>query len=834
MSRPSRTSIRGGRAPRAARAPARTASQIASPVAALRDALGNRAFGSFLQTKLAVGRTDDPREREADAVADQVVRPPAAGGAAMQQGAPAPAAPLDDTTASRVQSMRRQGEPLAPAIRSHFEPRLGRDLSSVRTHTGPAADETSRAVGARAYTVGSDIAFRQGAFVPHTGEGQRLLAHELTHVVQQANAPGAPATLARQTDDGWLARASRTFDEVTGKIPPDYKDRLAAAGQSAKEQGPTLAKEYIRDKTLETIGAVKGAGLQVAEAVDTVVWVGTQYQELKDAAVDTVVKAGKQRGLGPTGERAIRQAVKTGSAALLAVPGIGTIEGLARAGEGLKDVGLVDPATGQPGIASTVGTGYDLIGQVAEDLIGAPAQPEGQLFTPLERGELAGAVGTQVALSFVGAEEVKVGLAALGALSGIRGLVETVKHDRGNFYKDPAFWSSLITIVLSVIGLRQTKAAGKITQFLIKSGAILQAVPAVWQMIDHLLDPKLAADPDQQHKVLLQDTTAIVQVVKDIVLQLIHASTVKGPSHGFEETGAGTKPVVKAATGGANEPPQKALPPAAAGGGRPQQEPLVWVNTRRGKSRGVYHPEGSKWFGKTKEGFAIPQSWADDMGFRRAGTPRSRPAAPIEPRIVSGRQAESLGAGAERGPKFISATAQAESAVTTTSIPPDIQEAHAYNRLLDNGELGLQRPLGANVRGVDAITVQVEYDANGRPARAKIFLNDMTRPGVEKGSKPSHANWQAELNDALSQQRLNLGDPDLHRVIRQASADGEVYVRTVRVDLSRGIAGSVTLDAPTRLGGGGGSSSPPTFPILSPPTGTGSQDQTVDDEQETE
>ena len=78
-------------------------------------------------------------------------------------------------------------------MRAYFEPRFGRDFGDVRTHTDPVADETSRAIGARAYTFGSDIAFRASAFQPESDAGRRLLAHELTHVVQQAGGRTAVA-----------------------------------------------------------------------------------------------------------------------------------------------------------------------------------------------------------------------------------------------------------------------------------------------------------------------------------------------------------------------------------------------------------------------------------------------------------------------------------------------------------------------------------------------------------------------------------------------------------------------------------------------------------------
>jgi hypothetical protein len=81
------------------------------------------------------------------------------------------------------------GQPLSNEQRAFFEPRFGVDFSRVRIHTDGSADTAARAVGALAYTRGSDIVFREGEYRLHTYAGRQLLAHELTHVVQQGAAP---------------------------------------------------------------------------------------------------------------------------------------------------------------------------------------------------------------------------------------------------------------------------------------------------------------------------------------------------------------------------------------------------------------------------------------------------------------------------------------------------------------------------------------------------------------------------------------------------------------------------------------------------------------------
>jgi len=98
---------------------------------------------------------------------------------------------------SQISSLQSEGgEPLSESARTYFEPRFGQDFSSVRVHKGSQAAESAQAVNARAYTTGQDIVFGAGEYAPKTTEGRRLLAHELTHVVQQDRST-SPHTIRR-------------------------------------------------------------------------------------------------------------------------------------------------------------------------------------------------------------------------------------------------------------------------------------------------------------------------------------------------------------------------------------------------------------------------------------------------------------------------------------------------------------------------------------------------------------------------------------------------------------------------------------------------------------
>jgi outer membrane protein OmpA-like peptidoglycan-associated protein len=149
-----------------------------------------------IQPKLTIGAVNDPLEHQADSAADAILR----------TAEPAPVAPLGPRTATDAvpaspavhETLRSPGRPLDPEARAFMEPRFGHDFSQVRLHSDTAAAESARALNANAYTVGQDIVFGSGKLAPATKDGARLLAHELTHVVQQ----GQSAQQIQRDDKG--------------------------------------------------------------------------------------------------------------------------------------------------------------------------------------------------------------------------------------------------------------------------------------------------------------------------------------------------------------------------------------------------------------------------------------------------------------------------------------------------------------------------------------------------------------------------------------------------------------------------------------------------------
>ena len=180
---------------------------VPSVVNQQRAALRQSLRSPSLQTKLKVGEFGDEYEQEADRIADQVMRMPDAEitSATVQRkytdgddedgeeeilqaklhSSDVPE--LESTFHHKLSALTGQGSPLSSQMRAFFEPRIGHDFSGVRIHQGARAAQLARTAHARAFTHEQDVVFAPGEYAPQTQAGKHLLAHELTHVVQQSH-----------------------------------------------------------------------------------------------------------------------------------------------------------------------------------------------------------------------------------------------------------------------------------------------------------------------------------------------------------------------------------------------------------------------------------------------------------------------------------------------------------------------------------------------------------------------------------------------------------------------------------------------------------------------
>lgn len=144
------------------------------------------------QERLTVNSPDDKYEHEADRIADGISSPhehraTSRESLQIQRFSPAKGA-AGPVPASVSRALADRGSPLEPAVLHSMEDHFGHDFSAVRVHSGASAGQSAADINADAYTVGRDVVFAEGKYAPDTRQGRRLLAHELTHVVQQGEA----------------------------------------------------------------------------------------------------------------------------------------------------------------------------------------------------------------------------------------------------------------------------------------------------------------------------------------------------------------------------------------------------------------------------------------------------------------------------------------------------------------------------------------------------------------------------------------------------------------------------------------------------------------------
>lgn len=214
---------------------------------------GNRAVQRMLKSgrllaKLRIGQPNDRYEQEADRVAEQIMRMPDPG--VQRKCPPKEKCPYEEEkTKGLVQlkmdqsssgaesapdtflSSLEQGQPLDSATRAFFEPRFGVDFSNVRVHTGSQATESARVVDALAYTCGNNIVFGKDQYRPHNSSWKKLVAHELTHIIQQEGSqivsnktiqrwgPGVHERLTRDEIENYpllksLKKDAQTYDKL--------------------------------------------------------------------------------------------------------------------------------------------------------------------------------------------------------------------------------------------------------------------------------------------------------------------------------------------------------------------------------------------------------------------------------------------------------------------------------------------------------------------------------------------------------------------------------------------------------------------------------------------
>jgi uncharacterized protein DUF4157 len=247
------------------------------PISRIQRSAGNQAVQQLLrspslQPKLAISNPADIEEREADAVAQTIMRNAAASpvvspcscaegqtcdtckqaesATSVNRNAASGGPVLSGTHAQGTihEVLRSSGQPLDAPTRAFFEPRFGHDLSGVRVHSDSAANQSAREVNANAYTVGRDIVFGEGRFTPGTQEGRHLLAHELTHVVQQSGA--SSIAIQRDADQDLTDDRVRDLKEYVATHPSPYQHVIEVIRFSkAQELDDNVSADFIESQS---------------------------------------------------------------------------------------------------------------------------------------------------------------------------------------------------------------------------------------------------------------------------------------------------------------------------------------------------------------------------------------------------------------------------------------------------------------------------------------------------------------------------------------------------------------------------------------------------------
>lgn len=250
----------------------------AHPLTNLQRSIGNRAMqrlinSPHIQTKLEISSPDDKLEQEANRTAETVMRSTeeqktvpvdetVRAQPAVQASHTGVSAAASSPVASQIEGMNGRGDQLPAGVRSDFESRMGRDFSGVRVHKDSQAAESAAGINAKAYTAGKDIVFGAGSYAPETTEGKKLLAHELTHVVQQQGA----GLQVQRYEAGEHAKMGETQTELKALfVPLTYEvvkgDSLTSIGKKFKLK-PDEIKTANKDK-IKSWPASDGSGKTV-------------------------------------------------------------------------------------------------------------------------------------------------------------------------------------------------------------------------------------------------------------------------------------------------------------------------------------------------------------------------------------------------------------------------------------------------------------------------------------------------------------------------------------------------------------------------------------------
>jgi Domain of unknown function (DUF4157) len=720
------------------------------------------------------------------------------------------------------------GQPLDPATRALAETRFGEDFAGVRVHTDAAAALSARALGASAYTVGSDIAFAQGRYDPHGPGGRRLLGHELAHVVQQrrggasARAPAIERS-AREAGEGFAGGAAALEVEGASAVGLDRQQEpnapAAAAPtpvvRAANPLVPTMAEfasvrpssvasglyegdvgghhlrltqpeyEELRRKVREQLGmALRRSESRVETAAGR--YAEQQKVDAHHWIVAPIVKAlGRVKDPGPVLERYVADARAR----------IPEARKTLEAGDFVRAAELTGEAEGDAERAATMVAAY------VDQIIGTAEMT----VTVLEGVKTASEI-----VLFLCAVAATGGAAA--GVAGSLGIEVTAGSAAA------AGWITAGAAVAGEVGVGIVKAADgeKVDWGEIAVHAAIQAIMARFSgSVGQRLANGLAANPlvarygtqrvvSVATSILMAEGSNVFATTVDDTVRALRGKDITWAQFGQHLFARLTDPrgllmaAVAGALGGGPYPERKPPaegPPAPAAPKPPAPPPkksptdnASWRDVN--KALGIKGPSGGK---KATPAPTPPPGHKQvtaEEAFRPTAQETAAAYAGKAPAPPSGKQVLESANASPRGQTFQSASAATRRSLKTAT-RPDVGESEGYKAALEKGEIGLERPQGVNVSGrADFITAA--RDANGK---LWIIANDAKTVSSPTSSHPTPTElmpsaWRGQVKAAVD--RASVGNPALEAELAAAYAAGRVTRRQVNVDYRPSGQGAVT------------------------------------------
>ncbi|MES2823566.1 MAG: hypothetical protein V4732_08190 [Pseudomonadota bacterium] len=273
--------------------------------------------------------------------------------------------------------------------------------------------------------------------------------------------------------------------------------------KSVPQSGPAAKlKEADRDKTMESIGVIKGVLLEATTFIDTLFF-----------AASEVLVAPHPKEIELAG-------VKT-----------------------LKDNGFIDKDTGAFSISKNASALMDYAAdKVEETVYGDLPKEKADIFTHYELGELGGSLGAQGVLAFTGGEEFQLFMKVYGVAGGLESIVKSVNQNKKDekvqtkkqflaaILNDPQFWVSILNAVLTLLGLKESAAAKKLSKLIVSAQGFGPAMPVITALVEHASDTSL--DTEEKRKLISQDLSSLTKILFNTVVAFVQHAQANNKSAG--------------------------------------------------------------------------------------------------------------------------------------------------------------------------------------------------------------------------------------------------------------------------------------------------------------